>query len=345
MHQSAAVPSPLQDRDRALDWLTAASPVLLMAVCYYRWQVLGLALLAAAGYAAVYALLQWAGLARVSAAPAMAVGAWSALWLSEATPLWVAAVAGFFAAVIAYAPDLAGRWLPRAHPLLHPVLAGYLFVAWLFPSYVKVYTLPVLWAPLDGGSVTTQLDALVHPDGYNLWHLFVGIRESALGTGCVPVLLLAGGYLLLRRRLRVIAPAAMLATVALLSRAIWNAPLQGLLVGTTAVAALLLADRACAPDAYGHQAVAGVVAGGLTVLLRAVTGEDGCAIAVLAACLLSPLYPPLLRLCRRVAVWLWGVLKRYTPPAAAWLWTKTVTLCKRIGGFIQEKFAKSKNKC
>jgi len=344
MHQPAT-PSLLQDRDRALDWLTAASPVLLMSFCYYRWQALGLALLAAAGYAAVYALLQWAGLARVSAAPAMAVGAWSALLLSKPTPLWVAAVAGVFAALIAYTPDLAGRWLPRSRPLLHPVLAGYLLVAWLFPAYVKAYTLPVLWAPLNSGTIATQLDPLVHPDGYNLWHLFLGIRESALGTGCVPVLLLAGGYLLLRRRLRLIAPAAMLATVVLLSWAVWNAPLQGLLVGTTVVAALLLADRACVPDAYGHQAVAGVVAGGLTVLLRAVTGEDGCAIAVPAACLLSPLYPPFLRLCRGGAAWLWGVMKRYIPPAAAWLWAKITALCKRSGGFVKEKFAKSKNKC
>ncbi len=345
MHQPNTVPSLLQDRDRALDWLTAASPVLLMSFYYYRWQALGLALLAAAGYAAVYALLQWAGLARITVAPAMAVGAWSALLLSEATPLWVAAVAGIIAAVIAYAPDLAGRWIPRSRPLLHPVLVGHLFVRWLFPAYVKIYTLPVLWAPLNGDPITTQMDPLFHPDGYNLWHLFLGIRESALGTGCVPVLLLAGGYLLLRRRLRLIAPAAMLATVALLSWAVWNTPLQGLLVGSAIVAALLLADRACAPDSYSQQAVAGVVAGGLTVLLRTVTGEDGCTVGVLAACLLSPLYPPVLRLCRRSAVWLWGVMKRYIPPAAAWLWAKIVALCKKISKFAREKFAKSKNKC
>lgn len=347
--------APLQDKERALDWLTAASPVLLMAFYYYRWQVAGLALLAAAGYAAVYALLQWAGLARVTAAPALATGAWSALLLAADTPLWVAAIAGAVAAATAYLPDLAGRWLPRSHPLLHPVLIGYLFVRWVFPAFVRVYTLPVLWAPLEAAEAATRLGPLFAPDAYNLWHLFLGIREAALGEGCIPVLLMAAGYLLLRRRLRVIAPAVMLATVAALSWLIWDAPLPSLLVGTTVLAALLLADRACAPAAYGDQALTGVIAGGLAVLIRAAAGEDGCILAVAGACLLSPLYPPFLRLCRRGAAWLWRAMRRYLPPAAAWLWrtlrhggvwlwAKTAALFKLIRGFLQDKFAKIKNK-
>ena len=36
MHQTETIPQPLQDRDRALDWLTAASPILLIAFFYYR---------------------------------------------------------------------------------------------------------------------------------------------------------------------------------------------------------------------------------------------------------------------------------------------------------------------
>ena len=340
MHQTETIPQPLQDRDYALDWLTAASPILLIAFSYYRWPTFILALLAAAGYVAVYALLQWAGLARVHTAPAVMTGAWSALLLSAHTPLWVAAIAGAVAALVAYAPDFAGRWLSNARPLLHPVLMGYLVVRLVFPAYVQTYTLPVLWAPLEAIPADTTLAPLTDPASYDLWQLFLGVRESALGAGCAPVLLLAAGFLLIRRRLRLIAPAAMLATVTLLSWIIWNAPLHGLLAGITLLAALLLADRACAPAAYGDQAVCGVVAGGVAVLLRAVAGVDGCTVGVLAACLLSPLYPPLVRVCRRGAVWLWGVTCRFVPPAAAWVWAHIRTLAGKLFAFLREKIQK-----
>lgn len=340
MHQTETIPQPLQDRDRALDWLTAASPILLIAFFYYRWPIVGLALLAAAGYMAVYALLQWAGLTRMQAPSALAAGVWSALLLSAHTPLWVAAIAGAVAALAAYAPDFAGRWLPNARPLLHPVLMGWLAVRLIFPSYVQTYTLPVLWAPLDAVPVSTALTPLTDPAGHDLWQLFLGVRAGALGTGCVPILLLAAGYLLIRRRLRLIAPAAMVTTVTALSWMVWNAPLHGLLAGSTLLVALLLADRACAPAAYGDQALCGVVAGGVTVLLRAFVGEDGCTVGVLVACLLSPLYPPLVRVCRRGAVWMWGVICRFVPPAAAWVWAHMQTLAGKIFAFLREKICK-----
>lgn len=333
-------PGVLSERERALDWLTAASPILLVSFCFYGWRVLGLALLATAGYVAAFALLQWAGLARVQTAPALAVGAWSALLLSAATPLWVAAIAGTIAAVCAYLPDLAGRYLPQARPLLHPVLLGYAAVALVCPALVRVYTTPALWAPLDAVPSVTPLAPLTDPASSPLWHLFIGLRDSALGTGCAPILLLAFGYLLLRRRLRLIAPGAMLVTVTVLSWMIWNAPLHGLLAGSTLLAAILLADRACAPETYGAQAVCGVVAGVVTILLRALAGTDGCAVGVLAACLLSPVYPPLLRILRRGAVWLWGILCRYIPPAARWIWGHLQPLVAKLVAFWHEKICK-----
>lgn len=344
MNHTAEAPARLQERERALDWLTAASPLLLIAVLYYRWQALGLALLAAAGYAAVCVLLEWLGLAKASAAPALAVGAWSALLLSASTPLWVAAVAGAVAAVAATLPSLTARWLPRVPLVLPAVMAGYTLVRWVFPARVLSYSLPVLFAPLDTAPVTTQLMPLTDPELYQPLHLFLGIREGAVGEGCVPVLLLAAGYLLLRRRLRPLAPACMLATVAVLSWMIWNTPLQGVLAGGTVLAAVLLGDTAIPLPTYGSHALAGVVAGGMAVLMRALVGDDGCALGVLIACLLSPLYPPLLAVCRRGGVWLWGVLRRYVPPAARWLWGRLTALARQLIVLVQRIFVKSENK-
>lgn len=333
-----------QERERMLDWMTAASPLLLIALLYYRWQAAGLMLMAAAGYAAASALLQWAGLARCTGTTAVTVGLWTA-FLLPAAPLWVAGVAGIVAGLAAVLPTVSARWIPRFPVRLPPMLVGYAVVWLAFPAYVRAYTWPAQWAPLAAESVTTPLLPLLIPEAYPRLHLLWGICEGAIGEGCIPVVLMAAVYLLIRRRLRLIAPGAMLATVALLSWMVWGAPLRGILVGCTVLAALLLADRDCAPEAYGPQAVAGVVAGGVAVLLRAAMGQDGCAVGVLLACLLSPLYPAFLRLCRRGAVWLWGVICRYVPPASRWLWAQMRRGYAAIVAFLREKFAKSKNKC
>lgn len=337
-------PILMQKRERMLDWMTAASPLLLIALLYYRWQAAGLVLLAAAGYAAATTLLQWAGLARTTGTAAVSVGMWTAFLLPTA-PLWVAGVAGVVAAAAAVLPAVSRRWIPRFPVGLPPALMGYTAVWLIFPAYARAYTWPALWAPLSAQPSVTVLAPLLAPEAYPRLHLFFGMREGAIGEGCIPIVLMAAAYLLIRRRVRLIAPGAMLATVALLSWMVWNAPLRGILVGSTVLAALLLADREYVPAAYGPQAAAGVVAGAVAVLLRALTGQDGCAVGVLAACLLSPLYPAFLRLCRRGAVWLWGVIRRYVPPVAAWIWARITALWGRIGAFLREKFAKSKNKC
>lgn len=346
MHTEASLtPTCIQERERALDWITALSPILLMAFCYYRWAAVLLALPAVAGYLAVAALLQWGGVGRCSVAPGAAAGLLTALFLPATAPLWLAAVAGGVAALFAAVPLLAARWLPRVRLVLPPALMGYLLVRFVFPAHVQAYTLPVLWASADALPVASNLNPLTHPAIYSVAHALLGIREAAVGEGCIPVLLLAAGYLLLRRRLRLVAPGAMLLTVTLLSWIVWGLPLHGLLAGSTVLAALVLADREYAPVTYGAQALAGVLAGGAAVLLRALVGEDGCAVGVVLACLLSPLYPPVLALCRRGAVWLWGVLRRYVPPLARRLWRGMVWLARKLHGWIGAIFAKSKNKC
>ena len=332
-------------RQSALDWLTAASPVLLMAFCFYRWSAPLSALMAVAGWLAVSALLQWAGLSSVMAAPALAGGVWLALWLPAGAPLWLGALGGAVAALFAALPSVVARWIPRARGLLHPVLMGWLFLRLVFPAYIQAYTLPLLWAPETAAPTADLLSPLIGGTAVPLSHLFFGIHESAVGQGCVPVLLMALGYAALRRRASLIAPAAMVATVALLSWMVWGAPLRGVLVGGTMLAAVLLADTDYLPATYGARGVTGFVVGAAAVLVRALVGQDGCAVAVLLACLLSPLYPPFLRLCRKGALWLWGVLRRYVPPLAACVWR---FLCRVWGKILTAAgaiFAKCKNKC
>lgn len=318
--QNTHISLNIHDKDKALDWVTALSPVLLMACVYYGWEPLLLTLTGAAGYLAATLLLEWAGVSTRSVPAALMSGAVMALCLPAATPIWVTALGGLLAAAVAALPQLYGRFWQDARPLLCPPLVGYLAVRLIFPAYTTTFAMPTQWATdtVAGATPLTTLGEPMNPE--TLTRMLLGVRPAALGEGCVPVILLAALYLLCRRRLRLIAPATMLATVALLSWMVWGNPLGGLVCGGTLLAALLLADRTFAPEAYGPQAVAGIVAGGLTVLLRATTATDGTAVGVLVACLLSPLYPTLLRWLAVALRWLWAWLRRYVPIAAAWTW-------------------------
>ena len=297
--EKTSLSTDLREREYTLDWLTALSPIFLIAFCYYRWQALGVVMMAVTGYLAAAVLLQWAGRMTCRIAPAAATGMLAAFCMPATAPLWAAALAGGIAAPLTALPTVLERYKrlrPVARPLLRPALVGFLLVRLAFASETTIYTVPLQWASLDSVSTATPLAALGEPlsvgDGTRL---LLGLHAGSIGGGCIPVILLAGAYLLLRRRLRLIAPATMLATVALLSWLVWGTPVYGVLAGGTVLAAVLVADRKYAPAAYGEQAVAGVVAGGMTVLLRGVAGMDGAAAGVLLAGALTPVYGGFLR--------------------------------------------------
>ncbi len=344
-------PLPLgYDREKTLDWLTALFPVGLMAVFYFRWQAVGLMLLAVAGYLAAAVLLDRFAALPYRPASALTTGVTAALFFPAPAPLWAPALAGGVAAAVAALPLLIARRWPQsvlARPLLIPAVFGCLVTRCVFPATVATVTMPVQWMPLDG-VVTSPLTALGDPaSGDMLSRLFLGIHAGGIGEGCVPVLWLACFYLLLRRRVRLVAPGVMLATVFVLSWIVWDMPVYSLLCGGGMLGALLLADTTYCPVSYGEQAVAGGVAG-IAVVLTRVWGGDGALLGVLLGCGLAPLYPGFLRLCRRAARWLWALVRRYAPVVWAFI-VRVVTryipaLWARFSAFVQEKFTKTKNK-
>ena len=286
----------LQDKERAWDWVTALFPVFVISYFYYRWAMLGFILLGVAGYLAASALLCWGrpALGRIPAA--LAAGMLIALFLPSTAPMWVAAPAGALAGLLADLPERLEGKLPFRLPIMVPALAGVLFTRWVFAGFVSSYVMPAPWATAENPLVPSSLEFLGQPfDPETFNRLLLGVHGGPLGEGCVPVILLAALYLVLRRRLRVIAPAVMLAVVSLLSLLVWNAPVYGLLVGGTVLSAVVLGDRAYAPTSWGEQVMAGTVAGGFLVLVRALTPADGSVTAVLVAVLLTPIYPYVVR--------------------------------------------------
>lgn len=316
------------DKERNLDWLTACVPILVISFIYYRWSVVLLALPAVAGYLAVGCLLQRWNLLSRKVLPALTAGVWLTFFLPASAPLWMGAVAGGVAACVAALPALLSRrWedKPFARPLLQPLAAGVLAVRLLFPATMEAGTMPVQWAAADAAAGPSSLAGLFDPSvSVERWRLFFGIYPSSLGGGCSAAVLLALGYLLLRRRVRLVPVACMLATVSLLSLAVWGSPLYALLAGWTLLGAILLGDTAVTPAHYGTQAAVGVLAGMLTVVLRAAVHADGAVTAALVSCAAAPLLG-----------WLGGHLRR--------LWRWMIPYFKRFWNILKRKLQKSEN--
>lgn len=281
----------LQERERNRDWLTALIPVLLIGFVYYGWWVPALALTGTGAYLAVAALTDGWHLLERRWEPAVVTGLLVTFCLPATAPLWVVALACAVAALFTAGVDWAvKRWSLATAPMC-PALAGYLLVRLMFPAATTGFLMPVQFVPLDGVSGATPLAALWDGSARETTtRLLTGAHSSAIGEGSVLVLVLVAGYLLLRHRLRVIAPGAMLATASLLSWLVWDAPLYGVLSGGLVLASLVLADRVYAPVSYLGQALIGVLSGGVVVLMRAVTGTDGSAVAVLAGCAFGVVY-------------------------------------------------------
>ena len=315
------------DRERSLDWLTGLFPIWLIALCYYRWAAVWPILPAVAGYLLVCHLFRLASRPADGVFSALISGLLVTFCLPAGVPLWMTAIAGLVAGLVAALPVLISRRFaqsPLALPLLQPALVGVVLVWLAFPKMVGSFSIPAQWLTADGVTAATSLAGLTDKaQGIPLMRLFFGVYPGARGQTCSPVLLLAGLYLGLRRRLRLIAPACMLGTVAVLSWIIWGRPLYGVLCGGVLLAALLLADRTVAPAHYGVQAATGCLAGIIGILLRLYTHTDGMAVGVLVACALAPL-----------TAWLGRQLYRF----GRWGWPKIRPLAEKI----REIFAKCK---
>ncbi len=278
-------------RERQWDWLTALVPTLLMALIYYRWAALALMVTAVGGYLMAAVLLAWArrkAHAGVRVSAALLVGLLTAFCLPATAPWWLSALAGGLAAGVDALPRLCGRFFPQsryAKPLVPSVLVAYGAVRLLFPSVFAAYPAPAQFATLDGVTAATPLATMLTTgETLPLWRVLFGAHAGAVGETCAVALLLGAGYLVLRRRARLIAPACMLASVALLSWAVYGAPLYSLLCGGVLLGALLLADRTLVPAAPLDGVMVGTTAGVVTVIVRCAAGVEGVTVVVVAVC-------------------------------------------------------------
>lgn len=297
-----------QDAQRGWDWLTALSPIVLLMVVNYRWQPVWAALTAAAGYLAAVTGWHYLCCVPLRAAPALLCGVLVACCMPATIPVWLSALAGVVGGVMVGVPVLVNRRTKKellSCPVYFPPLAGFLAVRYAFPSHFSAFYLPVAWLSADTVASATPLTSLGEPASQEtLSRLFWGFDAGSMGDGPTVALLMAFGFLLLRRRQHIIPTAAMVGTVALWSWLLWQTPLYSLLCGGTLLAAVLAGDEGFVHVGWKGRLALGVTAGAVTMLCRVWWRVDGAAIGLLAAAALVPV----LHVCYHGLCRLWGVL-------------------------------------
>lgn len=280
-------------RSLMLDVLIALMPSLLLSGAYffgYRvFLVTAVSAAACVGLEYLYRRLtrQKRTIGDLSAA---VTGVLLAFCLPSSVPIWAVLIGDFFAIVMV--KELFGG---LGKNFMNPALAGRVFL-FSFPAVMSAFPAVRDWAGfqagVDGISAATPMAAL-HSGmipSVTLEQMFTGVRGGSMGEVSVALLLLGGGYLVLRGVIKLRIPLCFLGTVAILT---FFFPVTGveplkwmlyqLMSGGLVLGALFMAtDYTTSPVTKGGQMLYGVGCGVLTVFLRYFGSyPEGVAFAIL----------------------------------------------------------------
>ena len=272
----------LTSRERArapmVDVLVALLPVLGMSCYFFGFRALLVTLvsvLSCVGVEALFQLLVYRTVT-VNDLSAAVTGVLLAFCLPVSIPYWAVALGGAFSMVV-----VKGLFGGLGKNFLNPALAGRAFLC-TFPALMSHWTAPLdrpkLSLAVDAVASATPLAALHRGSlpAQTLEQLFLGQSAGSLGEASALMLIVGGGYLILRKVISPRIPAYYLGTVAALSlltcpagieRQIWVA--YQLLSGGLMLGAFFMAtDYVTSPVTRWGQTLYAVGCGALTVLIR-----------------------------------------------------------------------------
>lgn len=223
-----------------------------------------------------------------------------AFCLPVTVPVWLVAVANFFAIVIVK-QCFGGIGLN----IVNPSAAALSFLMVSFNSSMTKFIAPLLGfsqiIPDDAALVTTTLSQLKASGQtpQNLFNIFMGNTAGNIGETSSFLLLIGGIYLIIRRISDWRIPASFIGTVALLSLVksfSFTFMLAQLFSGTLFLAAFFMAvDPVTSPQSARGKAVFGVICGVITCYIRFYgTYTEGAVLAVLIANIVTPVIDTLL---------------------------------------------------
>ncbi len=311
------------DREHTADWAMALVPTAMMAVLYYRLVAVVFMTVAVGGALAAAYLLLWCTGRRefVSLWGAVTGGVLAACCLPATAPWWLPALMGGAVAAATVGVSYTRPW----RLTFHPALLVLVLVRMALPSVFDRYTVPLQYVSVDDVAVTPLALVKAQAALPEWWRLLFGVHAAAIGEGCAVAILLGFLVLALRRRVRLIAPACLLLTVFGLSWAVYGTASVAaalLLSGGCLLGAWMLSDTVYAPATAADQAVVGVVAGVVTVLVRRFgPWDEGIALGVIAGQALVPVLP-------------------YVYRGLAMGWQRFWPLCGRVWAFLSGQFGK-----
>ena len=294
--------TPVRTPQLMLSVIIALVPAVGYGVYLYGLPALGLILVTVAASVAAEFVFRKAIKATTTIGDFSAVvtGLLLALILPPSTPLWMGALGGVVAIVVA--KECFGGL--GANPF-NPALIGRGFLLMSFPAAITTWSMPNnLKLAADATSAATPL-AMVKQgtaladvatyfgasgtgDFYR--QLFMGYRSGSLGESSILLILIGGAFLLVMGVIQWIVPAAILASTFVFAAILGMDPVLNVLSGGVVFGAVFMAtDYATRPLTMKGQLVYGAGIGLLTVIIRRFGGfPEGVTYAILIMNMLTP---------------------------------------------------------
>lgn len=266
------------------DVVFAMIPILIFSTLYFGYRALLITLISVAS--AVAAEWIWQKLTKqkitISDFSAVVTGMLLAFNLPASVPLWMPAVGSVFAIIVV--KQIFGG---IGQNFVNPALAGrcFLLVAW---------STAMVTFQVDGATVATPLAYLKSGDMEMLpsrLSCFLGVIPGSLGETSALLILLGGIYLIIRKVIDYIIPAAYIATVFVFSYILGGDGLYEILTGGLMLGAFFMAtDYTTSPMNKAGKWIMGIGCGILTVLIRFFGGyPEGVSFSILLMNLCVPL--------------------------------------------------------
>lgn len=288
-----------------MQWvLLATLPGVLAQTYFFGWRTLLNVGLCAASCVAFEALaLRWRGRdvrAGIADYSALVTAVLLSVALPTLAPWWLAVIGSAFAILLAkHAYGGLGQ------NIFNPAMAAFALLLVSFPEAMSQWPAPRGTPVVDGTTMATALHVIRENHSQlvsDMWGRDPQMGSwSGRGWEWVNLSFLAGGLFLLRQKFFTWhAPIAFLATLAVCAAAFYDhgssasagSPVFHLLGGATMIGAFfILTDPVTTPTTPRGKLLAGILAGGLTFLLRRASNyPDGVAFAILLINVVAPLF-------------------------------------------------------
>lgn len=221
---------------------------------------------------------------------AVVTGVLLAFTLPSTIPLWMCAIGGVFAIIVA--KQFFGG---LGHNILNPALCARAFMLASWPVEMTSYIAPFM-NPFSPDAVTSATP-LVAPEGVSYYNLISGQIGGSIGEVSSILIIIGGLYLILRKKITVTIPLGYILSVGFFGFVFSKEglfcgnPLFSVFSGGVMLGGIFMAtDYVTSPVTFKGQVIYSVVAGFITVIIRTYGGyPEGVTYAILLMNIATPL--------------------------------------------------------